>query len=105
MSAKCPRCGKSVYFAERQLYKGVDYHQTCVWALTKEEEANRGTPVFSVAEQMHCNPDDKKPWKGGYDGGQSGSGYVNPNKNSVDCNCGAALPAGSKFCSSCGNKL
>ncbi len=31
----------------RQLYNGKEYHQTCVWTLTKEEEKKRGQPLFS----------------------------------------------------------
>lgn len=38
-----------MYFAERQLYNGKEYHQTCVWTLTKEEEKRRGQPLFSYA--------------------------------------------------------
>jgi len=107
---KCPKCGKSVYFAEKQLYQGQDYHNQCVWALTKEQEAVRGTPVFSIAEQIHCNPDDKKPWAGGYDGGQSGipvaSGGSAPKVGGKFCpNCGVKLDDAAKFCAGCGNKL
>lgn len=47
MAQKCPWCNKTVYFAERQMYNGKEYHQMCVWALTKEEEKKRGQPLFS----------------------------------------------------------
>jgi len=102
---KCPRCGKSVYFAEKQLYKGVDYHNTCVWQLTKEEDAARGTPVFSLAEQIHCNPEDKKPWAGGYDGGQSGLPQgAAPLAGKACTGCGNHLEGAAKFCGGCGAK-
>jgi len=54
--SKCPHCNKTVYFAERQMYNGREYHQTCVWTLTKEEEKKRGQPLFSVSEAMFANP-------------------------------------------------
>jgi ribosomal protein S27AE len=35
---KCPRCGKTVYFAERQTGPdGGEWHQICVQAQKKEE--------------------------------------------------------------------
>eukprot|EP01103_Thecamoeba_quadrilineata_P005803 TRINITY_DN15556_c0_g1_i1.p1 TRINITY_DN15556_c0_g1~~TRINITY_DN15556_c0_g1_i1.p1 ORF type:complete len:133 (+),score=23.45 TRINITY_DN15556_c0_g1_i1:25-399(+) len=114
---KCPYCSKSVYFAEQQLVEGVPYHQVCYSKLTAEQAKLRGTPVFSVAEQIHCNPEDKKPWNGGYDGGQAGPSGRLPGGNKMaphenqgqsaanSCHsCHGGLAAGARFCSNCGSQ-
>eukprot|EP01102_Stenamoeba_stenopodia_P013164 TRINITY_DN4231_c0_g1_i1.p1 TRINITY_DN4231_c0_g1~~TRINITY_DN4231_c0_g1_i1.p1 ORF type:complete len:111 (-),score=20.90 TRINITY_DN4231_c0_g1_i1:58-390(-) len=102
---KCPKCGKSVYFAERQLFEGVDYHSSCVWQIAKEREASRGPPVFALHEQIFCNPNDPKPWTGsgqppaGHTGGGAAGG------GAFCTGCGTAAKPGAKFCGSCGNKI
>jgi len=87
--SKCVRCGKTVYFAERTLHEGKEYHQLCLGALHKEEGSihNKGwygtTPqdkevVFRVVKE------------------QPREGFCSQ--------CGGSLKPNSKFCSSCGSK-
>jgi ribosomal protein S27AE len=40
MSSKCPRCGKTVYFAERQTAEGKDWHGICLMEAIKEKKQN-----------------------------------------------------------------
>ncbi|GAM22216.1 hypothetical protein SAMD00019534_053910, partial [Acytostelium subglobosum LB1] len=57
MSSICPYCNKRVYFAERQFYKGKDYHMICHGLLVKEELA-AAPKVFAIHEQIFCNPEE-----------------------------------------------
>eukprot|EP01091_Cochliopodium_minus_P011523 TRINITY_DN3287_c0_g1_i1.p1 TRINITY_DN3287_c0_g1~~TRINITY_DN3287_c0_g1_i1.p1 ORF type:complete len:131 (-),score=57.13 TRINITY_DN3287_c0_g1_i1:53-445(-) len=57
--SKCPRCKKTVYFAERQLYDDQYYHQLCA-GLESEDRKKNSKPLFSLSEQIHCNPHDQK---------------------------------------------
>jgi len=43
---KCPYCGKPVYFAERQLYNGKEYHSFCAGLVFKDEQSKPGTKHF-----------------------------------------------------------
>eukprot|EP01097_Dermamoeba_algensis_P003722 TRINITY_DN2549_c0_g1_i1.p2 TRINITY_DN2549_c0_g1~~TRINITY_DN2549_c0_g1_i1.p2 ORF type:complete len:136 (+),score=46.45 TRINITY_DN2549_c0_g1_i1:135-542(+) len=86
----CPRCGKRVYFAERQLYKGNDYHTTCVYAAEKEDTTK---PVFGLSEKIFTNPNDPKNLK------DSGLGYFTCTK----CTYGVGIK--NKACPHCGEPV
>jgi len=36
--SKCPQCGKRVYFAERQLCEGREFHGSCALKYMKEKK-------------------------------------------------------------------
>lgn len=79
MSDKCPRCGKTVYFAERRMYKGAYYHQLCSNKQQDDDLAGKKLFAFDsflnnlffkisylsalmlnrLHEDMNCNPHDK----------------------------------------------
>eukprot|EP01098_Paradermamoeba_levis_P008340 TRINITY_DN3464_c0_g1_i1.p2 TRINITY_DN3464_c0_g1~~TRINITY_DN3464_c0_g1_i1.p2 ORF type:complete len:124 (+),score=49.59 TRINITY_DN3464_c0_g1_i1:141-512(+) len=104
---------KRVYFAERQLYKGADYHSSCVYAAEKEDNSK---PTFGLSEAIFCNPNDPKKAPGtlGY--------YTCPKcamgvgiNNKACPHCGEAAPetvlaqqdkkpSGPKFCGGCGKE-
>eukprot|EP00013_Stygamoeba_regulata_P017645 CAMPEP_0177676010 /NCGR_PEP_ID=MMETSP0447-20121125/27535_1 /TAXON_ID=0 /ORGANISM="Stygamoeba regulata, Strain BSH-02190019" /LENGTH=107 /DNA_ID=CAMNT_0019184493 /DNA_START=42 /DNA_END=365 /DNA_ORIENTATION=+ len=102
---KCPRCGKTVYFAERQEYKGKEYHPICAGLQRKEDDAATGPPLFSLSERIHCNPEDPKVHDERYHGSAGPhTGHVTPSKPNA-CACGAALAPNAKFCCECGAKV
>ncbi|KAN0042535.1 hypothetical protein ACTFIV_005103 [Dictyostelium citrinum] len=58
----CPSCQKPVYFAERQLYQGKEYHQICYNILIKQENSSR-PKTFAIHEQIFCNVEENSKYK------------------------------------------
>eukprot|EP00013_Stygamoeba_regulata_P020235 CAMPEP_0177651242 /NCGR_PEP_ID=MMETSP0447-20121125/12426_1 /TAXON_ID=0 /ORGANISM="Stygamoeba regulata, Strain BSH-02190019" /LENGTH=103 /DNA_ID=CAMNT_0019154275 /DNA_START=55 /DNA_END=367 /DNA_ORIENTATION=- len=81
--SKCPRCGKTVYFAERQMNDGKEYHGNCLMAHLKEQkEAGKARPFQKTGAE---NPANFVPADVALD-------PSNPTKTCDDgkCSCGAA---------------
>jgi len=86
MTSKCPRCGKTVYFAERQTAEGKDWHGLCLRQTIKEKQENAPKHMFCIQDHPNLNPEKMQP--------ASGDGCPQ---------CGAAHNPGDKFCSGCGH--
>jgi len=52
---RCPWCTKKVYFAERTVFDGLNYHAPCLRNKEKQEKETKMT--FSISEQIFCNPE------------------------------------------------
>ncbi|KAM9977844.1 hypothetical protein ACTFIR_011720 [Dictyostelium discoideum] len=123
----CPSCQKPVYFAERQLYQGKDYHQICYNILIKQENASR-PKTFAIHEQIFCNVEENSKHKyplapvDGYYSGIQVSPPSQPSqpsqpsnntqtsvqskpKNNLCKKCSGETKPTDKFCTGCGNKL
>ncbi|KAN0006685.1 hypothetical protein ACTFIU_003401 [Dictyostelium citrinum] len=122
----CPSCQKPVYFAERQLYQGKEYHQICYNILIKQENSSR-PKTFAIHEQIFCNVEENSKYKyplapvdGYYSGIQVSPQSPSPSqpstntqtsvtqpksKNSLCKKCSSETKPTDKFCTSCGNKL
>lgn len=53
MTDKCPRCGKTVYFAERRLYNGNYYHQICSNKQQDDDMASKTKHFAYVMKLIH----------------------------------------------------
>ncbi|EGG19298.1 hypothetical protein DFA_02085 [Cavenderia fasciculata] len=107
----------NVYFAERQFYKGADYHQICHGLLLKEEQA-AAPKVFAIHEQIFANQNENKkhvhplaPTQKYLDSLNEGSAAA-PIKTQTQPQfrtCGScrteAKNLAANFCASCGTKL
>eukprot|EP01113_Clastostelium_recurvatum_P003788 TRINITY_DN1166_c0_g1_i2.p1 TRINITY_DN1166_c0_g1~~TRINITY_DN1166_c0_g1_i2.p1 ORF type:complete len:116 (-),score=26.09 TRINITY_DN1166_c0_g1_i2:84-431(-) len=108
----CPFCSKRVYFAERHFAEGKDWHISCYKQKEKEEQA-RSPRVFSISEQMFCNPTDMPTHTGSSmpaeKDSERGPLYAPPPRKpmATEASCGGcgAKVAGMKFCSGCGTKV
>eukprot|EP01119_Soliformovum_irregulare_P014951 TRINITY_DN4149_c0_g1_i1.p1 TRINITY_DN4149_c0_g1~~TRINITY_DN4149_c0_g1_i1.p1 ORF type:complete len:109 (+),score=8.92 TRINITY_DN4149_c0_g1_i1:19-345(+) len=103
---KCPRCNKTVYFAERTTAEGRDWHNLCLIAHQKEAGGihNKGwygtTPQdAAVVNAIQSEKASREPQPQSTPPPSSGGAKF--------CsNCGAGLKGDApKFCSSCGNKV
>lgn len=66
MSKKCPGCGKTVYFAERQVKDGVDWHGSCLIRHVQDQkkgaqasnpfQSYRGSPSPSAPRRENSRP-------------------------------------------------
>mmetsp|Transcript_20375 Transcript_20375/g.30291 ORF Transcript_20375/g.30291 Transcript_20375/m.30291 type:complete len:148 (+) Transcript_20375:58-501(+) len=128
-ASKCPKCGKRVYFAERQQVLGQDWHKLCV----KCEECNQRLAPGSYSEnngKVYCKTCySQVTGIVGYGFGQTGSGlasfksYGGSQSEVVGGSAGAPKPesapkpnlpgattasgggtAKSNFCAECGTK-
>jgi len=90
MSSKCARCGKTVFFAEKQSYDGKDFHGICLISYKKELKPSL---IGVYPGDEHRVAGQLKKTKAPRDG------TVN-----FCPNCGNRV-SGATFCSSCGNKL
>ncbi|KYR00239.1 hypothetical protein DLAC_03398 [Tieghemostelium lacteum] len=97
MSSICPYCNKKVFFAERQFYKGKDYHMICHGLLIKEEQKS-APKVFAIHEQIFCNPEEN-----------SKHSYPLASKEPVrptNCySCKTPVKPDANFCVKCGTKV
>eukprot|EP01101_Sappina_pedata_P003758 TRINITY_DN151_c0_g1_i1.p1 TRINITY_DN151_c0_g1~~TRINITY_DN151_c0_g1_i1.p1 ORF type:complete len:103 (+),score=38.48 TRINITY_DN151_c0_g1_i1:39-311(+) len=90
MSSKCPRCSKTVYFAERQTAEGADWHGLCLRLTLKERKENAPKHMFCIQDHANLNPDKMRPAAG---------------ETKFCSECGAERVDGDKFCSGCGSAL
>jgi len=55
---RCPWCTKRVYFAERTVFDGKNYHVSCLRQREKKENETKMT--FSISEKIFCNPEGER---------------------------------------------
>uniref|UniRef100_A0A6U1XUR0 Cysteine-rich protein 1 n=1 Tax=Vannella robusta TaxID=1487602 RepID=A0A6U1XUR0_9EUKA len=115
---KCPKCGKTVYFAEKQNILKQDWHKACVKCETCNKKLEPGN--FSDREgKIYCKTCyNLAAGVAGYGYGNTQSSFQSYGKAestldkgdgnigggvSAYCNsCGEVKPTGAKFCSGCG---
>jgi len=118
MSAKCPRCGKAVYFAERAMGPGwSQWHKTCFRCKTcgktldsmNCKEHREGTTIEVYCGACYSRAFGPKGY--GYAGGgammHTGGGPAPTSAQSQPqpqacAKCGSALDRPSRFCPNCG---
>eukprot|EP01098_Paradermamoeba_levis_P005495 TRINITY_DN2313_c0_g1_i1.p1 TRINITY_DN2313_c0_g1~~TRINITY_DN2313_c0_g1_i1.p1 ORF type:complete len:154 (+),score=50.16 TRINITY_DN2313_c0_g1_i1:71-463(+) len=129
MSNKCPSCGKTVYFAERVVALGKDFHKICLKCSQCSKKLEPGN--FSDRdEKLFCKgcyaktgggatgygfwsgasgvggkygEEDKRGPVGGGAGGAAAADATTGGKFCAQC--GTSLPPNAKFCSSCGTTV
>lgn len=65
LDSKCPRCGKTVYLAERVLGpRGIDWHKQCLRCKECTKPLDQGT-VAEHDQEAYCRPCHTKCFGGG----------------------------------------
>jgi len=98
--SKCPVCGKTVFFAERQTKEGKDYHGHCLqqYLKAKGDGAKTSSPFHSYTDAKRDAPPNVQ--KGG-----PGQTNITVGTGNFCSSCGCAKEADSKFCGGCGASL
>jgi len=92
MPEKCPRCGKTVYHAERQVAEGKSYHGLCLREEIKEKRDNAPKHMFCIQDHPNINP------------AKSAAAAAAAAGETLTCSgCGIDKLATDKFCSGCGH--
>jgi len=86
MPSQCPRCKKTVFFAERQTAEGADWHGLCLRETLKERRETGPKHMFCVQDHPNLNPD-----------------KMTAVASSQCTHCSAQIAVGDKFCAGCGN--
>lgn len=105
MTSKCDYCAKTVYHAEKQSYKGKDYHAACLTKFKKENPAFRAQlGKYAGDEDRVVGPNIGAGGAGATSGGGVAAESSGGGGAAFCPNCGTAA-TGAAFCSNCGTKL
>jgi len=96
---KCPKCGKTVYFAERSVNEGQDWHQLCLITDQKEKGGIHNKGYYGTTPQdpevVFKNKNVSLPVN------RVGS----KSDEQVCASCLVRLNQGAKFCTACGSRV
>ena len=99
------RCGKSVYFAERQTYDGKTYHGACLQIAKKKIAESKFMGYYPGAEdRLACQLGNESPARS-QPAPRAAAQVPHTNSGANFCaNCGAKRTGGN-FCANCGTKF